>query len=87
MTKLLDLLGLAFVGIMALGFMGLLQPTIQPGLSPLFWICAGGAMIIIMYRKIKKKREDESHQADVQDAGSDSGNTSGTSRGSHKRRR
>jgi len=57
MTKMLEVLGLVFVAIMALGFMGLLQPTIEPGLSPLFWGCAGATLMIIIYRKRKNKKE------------------------------
>ena len=57
MAKMLEMLGLVLVAIMALGFMGILQPTIEPGLSPLFWGCAGGALMIIIYRKMKKKQE------------------------------
>ncbi|MGH1521449.1 MAG: hypothetical protein ACRBB2_03640 [Nitrosopumilus sp.] len=58
MAKILDIFGLILVAIMALGFVGTFQPTIGPGLSPLFWACAGGALMIIMYRKIKRKREE-----------------------------
>jgi len=36
MAKMLEVLGLVLVTIMSLGFMGILQPTIEPGLSPLF---------------------------------------------------
>ena len=35
------------------------QPTVEPGLSPLFWGCAGGALMIIMYRKFKRKQEEK----------------------------
>jgi len=59
MAKILDIFGLILVAIMALGFVGTFQPTIEPGLSPLFWACAGGALMIIMYRKIKRKKEEE----------------------------
>ncbi len=53
---MLEMLGLVLVAIMSLSFMGILQPTIEPGLSPLFWGCAGGALMIIIYRKIKRKQ-------------------------------
>ena len=59
MAKLLEIIGLVLVAIMSLGFMGILQPTIDPGLSPLFWVCAGVALMIIIYRKMKKKKEEE----------------------------
>jgi len=59
MAKMLEVLGFVLVAIMALGFMGLLQPTIEPGLSPLFWGCAGAALMIIIYRKMKNKKEEK----------------------------
>jgi len=57
MTKMLEMLGLVLVGIMSLSFMGILRPTIEPGLSPLFWGCAGATLMILVYRKRKKKQE------------------------------
>jgi len=57
MTKMLEILGFVLVAIMALGFMGLLQPTIEAGLSPLFWGCAGATLMIIIYRKRKNKKD------------------------------
>ena len=59
MAKMLEVLGFVLIAIMALGFMGLLQPTIEPGLSPLFWGCAGAALMIIIYRKMKKKKDEK----------------------------
>ncbi len=59
MVKMLEMLGLVLVAIMSLSFMGILQPTIEPGLSPLFWGCAGAALMIIVYRKIKRKKEEK----------------------------
>jgi len=59
MVKLLEILGIVLVAIMSLGFMGLLQPTINAGLSPLFWGCAGATLMIIIYRKIKNKQEEK----------------------------
>ncbi len=60
MAKMLEMLGLVLVAIMSLGFMGLLQPlAIEPGLSPLFWGCAGATLLIIIYRKMKRKREEK----------------------------
>ena len=55
---MLDVIGLILVAIMSLGFMGILQPTIEPGLSPLFWGCAGITLLIIIYRKRKRKKEE-----------------------------
>ena len=57
---MLEMVGLVLVAIMSLGFMGLLQPTIEPGLSPLFWGCAGATLMILIYRKMKRKQEEES---------------------------
>ncbi|MDH5430718.1 MAG: hypothetical protein OEW78_02395 [Nitrosopumilus sp.] len=59
MAKLLEMLGIVLVAIMSLGFMGLLQPTINAGLSPLFWGCAGVTLMIIIYRKMKNKQEEK----------------------------
>lgn len=59
MVKMLEILGLVLVAIMSLGFMGILQPTIKPGLSPLFWGCAGGTLLIIIYRKMKTKQDEK----------------------------
>ena len=47
------------MAIMSLGFVGAFQPTIESGLSPLFWGCAGVALTIIIYRKMKRKQEAE----------------------------
>ncbi|MCS5528578.1 MAG: hypothetical protein NZ747_04830 [Nitrosopumilus sp.] len=57
MAKILEMIGLILVAIMSLGFMGLLEPNIEKGLSPLFWGCAGATLIIIIYRKRKRKQE------------------------------
>ena len=56
---MLEIFGLGFLVIMSLSFVGVFQPTIQPGLSPLFWGCAGGTLMIIMYRKIKRKQNEK----------------------------
>ena len=59
MAKILDAIGLVLIAIMGLAFVGALQPTIEPGLSTLFWGCAGATLMIIMYRKMKKKQEEK----------------------------
>jgi len=59
MTKMLEVIGLVLVAIMTLGFVGVFQPTIEPGLSPLFWGCAGATLMILIYRKMKRKQEDK----------------------------
>ena len=59
MTKALEIIGIVLVAIMTLGFVGALQPTIKPGLSSLFWICAGATLVIIIFRKKKRKQEEK----------------------------
>lgn len=59
MAKILELGGLVLIAIMFASFVGAFQPTVEPGLSPLFWGCAGAALTIIMYRKFKRKQEDK----------------------------
>lgn len=56
---MLELGGLGLIVIMFASFVGAFQPTIEPGLSPLFWGCAGAALMIIMYRKFKRKQEEK----------------------------
>jgi FtsH-binding integral membrane protein len=57
MSKILEIIGLVLLGIMTLSFVGALQPTIEPGLSPLFWGCAGATLMILIYRKRKRKQD------------------------------
>jgi hypothetical protein len=60
MVKLLEMIGLALVAIMTLGFVGVLESYgIEKGISNFFWGCAGAALMIIIYRKIKNKKEEE----------------------------
>ncbi len=59
MAKMLEVIGLVLVAIMTLGFVGAFQPTIEPGLSPLFWGCAGATLMILIYRKMKRKQEEK----------------------------
>ena len=60
MAKLLEMIGLVLVSIMILGFVGALDTLIPlgigNGLTPIFWGCAGGTLIIILYRKRKRKQ-------------------------------
>ena len=57
MAKMLEIIGLVLVSFMILGFVGALDTFgIENGLTPLFWGCAGGTLIIIMYRKRKRKQ-------------------------------
>ncbi len=57
MVKMLEMLGLVLVAIMTLAFVGAFEPYgINKGTSALFWGCAGGALMIIIYRKMKRKQ-------------------------------
>ncbi|MDH3314132.1 MAG: hypothetical protein OEM28_13480 [Nitrosopumilus sp.] len=59
MAKLLEIVGLVLVAIMSLGFVGLFEPYgIKNGTSELFWGCAGVTLLIIIYRKIKRKQKE-----------------------------
>jgi hypothetical protein len=54
------MIGLGLVAIMTLGFVGLFVPYgIKNGTSELFWGCAGAALMIIIYRKMKNKKEEK----------------------------
>ncbi|AJW70135.1 hypothetical protein [Nitrosopumilus adriaticus] len=60
MVKILEMVGLVLVAIMTLGFVGLFEPYgIRNGTSELFWGCAGGTLLIIIYRKMKRKQEEK----------------------------
>ena len=60
MTKILEMVGLVLVAIMSLGFVGLFEPYgIKNGTSELFWGCAGGTLLIIIYRKMKRNQEEQ----------------------------
>jgi len=56
MVKIPELIGLGLVVIMILAFVGAI-PQVEIGLSPVFWVCAAGALMIIFYRKWKNKQE------------------------------
>ena len=58
MAKILELVGLVLIVIMGLSFVGVFRPSIDAGLSPLFWACAGGAFAIIIYRQKKRKEKE-----------------------------
>ena len=60
MAKMLEMVGLVLVAIMTLGFVGVFEPYgIKNGMSELFWGCAGGTLLIIIYRKMKRKQEEK----------------------------
>ena len=56
MIKLLEISGLVLLAVMILSFVGAFRPTVESGLSEVFWACAGGTLVIIIYRKRKRKR-------------------------------
>lgn len=60
MAKILEIIGIVLVAIMILAFVGALDTLIPlgigNGLSPLFWGCAGATLMIILYRKRKRKQ-------------------------------
>ena len=59
MVKILEIIGLVLVAIMSLGFVGVFESYgIKNGTSELFWGCAGGTLLIIIYRKMKRKQEE-----------------------------
>ncbi len=59
MAKVLEIAGLGLVAIMTLGFVGVFVPYgIKNGTSELFWGCAGATLLIIVYRKMKNKKEE-----------------------------
>lgn len=59
MTKILDIIGLVSIAIMTLGFVGAFQPIVEPGLTILFWECAALTLVIIIYRKMKRRKEEK----------------------------
>ena len=60
MVKILEMIGLILVAIMSLGFVGVFESYgIKNGTSELFWGCAGGTLLIIIYRKMKRKQEEK----------------------------
>jgi membrane associated rhomboid family serine protease len=59
MAKMLEIIGLVLVAIMTLGFVGVFVPHVESGLSALFWGCAGGTLMIIVYRKRKRKKAEQ----------------------------
>ncbi len=64
MTKILDIAGLGFLAVMTLGFVGVLEPYgIKNGTSELFWGCAGGTLMIIIYRKMKRKQKEDEEKS------------------------
>ena len=60
MVKILEIIGLGLLAIMTLSFVGAFESYgIKNGTSELFWGCAGGTLMIIIYRKMKRKQKEE----------------------------
>ncbi len=55
MGKALELVGLALIGGTILSFTTLIPQKSEFG-WPIFWICAGGALGIILYRKKQRSK-------------------------------
>jgi len=54
--KILELIGFVLIGGTAYSFLGMIGNELR---WPVFYGCAGGALMIIIYRKMKKKREEK----------------------------
>ena len=54
--KILELIGFVLIGGTAYSFLGMIGNELR---WPVFYSCAGGALMIIIYRKIKRKREEK----------------------------
>jgi hypothetical protein len=54
MAKLLELIGFALIGGTIYSYVGMVGDELR---WPVFWSCAGGALTIILYRKMRKKKE------------------------------
>ncbi len=63
MVKSLEIIGLGMLAVMTLSFVGAFQSYgIKNGTSELFWACAGGTLLIIIYRKMKRKQLEEKEE-------------------------
>ena len=54
MSKILELIGLGLIGGTIYLFLGLNESEFK---WPVFWICAGGALAIIVYRNYMRKKK------------------------------
>ncbi len=59
MSKILELIGFGFIGGTIYAFLGLIAQQDPIG-WPVFWVCAAGALAVIIYRKKKKKSVESS---------------------------
>jgi len=53
MSKLLEIIGFALIGGTIYSYLGMIGNDLR---WPVFWVCAAGALGIIIYRKWMKKR-------------------------------
>jgi len=54
MSKILEMIGLVLIGGTIYSFIGMTESELR---WPVFWMCAGGTMAIIVYRNYIKKRK------------------------------
>lgn len=57
MARGLEVAGFGLVAIMILSYVGAFRPAVDAGTSYVFWGCAAAALGIIIYRKMKNKKE------------------------------
>jgi len=53
MIKLLEIIGFILIGGTIYSYIGMTDSELR---WPVFWSCAGGALAIIIYRKIKNRK-------------------------------
>lgn len=53
MSKILELIGFGLIGGTIYAFLGMIGNPMQ---WPVFWACAGGALVVILLRKKKIKK-------------------------------
>ncbi len=61
MIKILELIGLALIGGTIYSFLGMHESELR---WPVFWVCAIGALAIIIYRKRQRKKLDEENSSE-----------------------
>ena len=59
LSKILDIIGLILIGGTVYSFIGMIESEFR---WPVFWSCAAGALVIILLRKRKQKRLDNSRK-------------------------
>ena len=58
MTKILEIIGFALIGGTIYSYLGMIGNDWR---WPVFWICASGALAIIIYKKWMKKKSESSN--------------------------